>query len=99
MGKSLSKFDRRRMEESSVFRRKSFFCSRKHSQFARISKGEQLSLAHFNEVVKHHKKKVFSGCFSYSGVGSLVQIEGIMNSDKYIDARGGVEDTRLEAKA
>ena len=25
------------------------------------------------------------GCFSWNGVGSLVQIEGIMNSDKYIE--------------
>ena len=37
------------------------------------------------EVIKHQKKKMFCGCCSYSGVGSLVPIEGILNSDKYID--------------
>ena len=62
-----------------------FFIQGKHSQFVRISTCEQLSLAHFKEVVKHTPKKMFWVSLSYFALGSLVPIEGMMNSDKYAD--------------
>ena len=34
-----------------------FFVQGKHSRFARISRGEHLSSAHFNVVVKHPPKR------------------------------------------
>jgi len=39
------------------------------------------------------------GCFSWSGVDALVQIDGIMNGDKYIkiiNERSSCENERLE---
>jgi len=61
-----------------------FFVQENHIRFVRFRKGKQLSPAHFNEAVKH-LQKMFWASFSFSGVGSLMSIEGIMNSDKYID--------------
>ena len=57
----------------------------KHSQFVRKSAGEMLTSHHINESVKHPPKKMFWGGFTWKGVGSLVVIEGMMNTDKYID--------------
>ena len=62
-----------------------FFVQGKHSRFVRIRKGEQLSPAHFNEVRKDPQKKMICGSFSFSGVGSLMPTEGMMNLYKYID--------------
>ena len=77
--------DGRILEESLVFGRKSFFRSRKAQPIPRIGKGEHLSPAHFNVVVKQPRKKMFWGSISFSGVGSLMPIGGMMSSDKYID--------------
>ena len=81
MGKNTYKLDGRRLEESVFLNKTHFFVQGKHSQFARISKGEHLSLAHFNVVVKYPPKKMLWGSFSFSGVGSLMPIEGMMSSD------------------
>ena len=51
-----------------------FFVQGKHSQFVRISKGEQLSLAHFNEVVKHQTKSK-KRCF---GVVSVTLVSNLL---------------------
>jgi len=56
-----------------------FFVQGERSRSARIRKGEQLSPAHFNEVAKHSQNKMFWGDFRFSGVGSLMAIEGVMN--------------------
>ena len=62
-----------------------FLVRGKHSQFVRKSAGEMLTSHHINESVKHPPKKMFWGGFTWKGVGSLVPIEGMMNTDKYID--------------
>ena len=62
-----------------------FLVRGKHSQFVRKSAGEMLTSHHINESVKHPIKKMFWGGFTWKGVGSLVSIEGMMNTDKYID--------------
>jgi len=56
----------------------------KHSKFVRISKGEQLIPAHFNEVVKHPQKAVFCASSSFSEISPLMPIDGVMNLEKYI---------------
>ena len=55
------------------------------SQHVRISKGEPLKESLIDQAVKHSPKKMFWGCFSYYGVGPLKPVEGIMNSEKYLD--------------
>ena len=62
-----------------------FLVRGKHSQFVRKSAGEMLTSHHINESVKHPPKKMFWGGFTWKGVDSLVPIEGMMNTDKYID--------------
>ena len=62
-----------------------FLVRGKHSQFVRKSAGEMLTSHHINESVKHPPKKMFWEGFTWKGVGSLVPIEGMMNTDKYID--------------
>ena len=63
-----------------------FFVKGKHNQFVRKSAGERLSASHINHSVKHPQKKTFWGSFTWKGVGSLVPVEGMMNTDRYIDA-------------
>ena len=55
------------------------------SQHVRRSKGEPLKESHIDQTVKHPLKKMFWGCFSYYGVGPLKPVEGMMNSEKYLD--------------
>ena len=62
-----------------------FYVRGEHSRFVRRSIGESLNSHHVNQTVKHPQKKMFWGCFSYAGVGSLFPVEGMMNSDRYID--------------
>ena len=56
------------------------------SQHVQISKGEPLKKSHIDQAAKHSPKKMFSGCFSYYGVGPLKPVEGMMNSEKHLDA-------------
>ena len=62
-----------------------FFLRGQLSQFVRKSPGERLSAAHINQFVKHSKKKMFWGKFTRKGVGSLVAVEGTMNTERDID--------------
>ena len=63
-----------------------FFVKGKHNQFVRKSAGERLSASHINYSVKHSQKKTFWGRRrTWKGVGSLVPVEGMMNTDRYID--------------
>ena len=59
-----------------------FFVKGKQSRHVKISYGEKLSPCHFNQVVKHPLKKMLWGCCSFCGVGSLVPVDGMMNSDR-----------------
>ena len=56
----------------------------KDSEVSR-SPGEKLREVHVDQTVKHPEKKMFWGCFSYYGVGSLRPVEGMMRSAQYID--------------
>lgn len=60
-----------------------FLVQGQRSRFVRKSENEKLTTQHFDQTVKHPIKKMFWGCFSYKGTGSLVPIEGMMNSEKY----------------
>ena len=55
------------------------------SMFACRSLGEKLRDSHINQCVKHPQKKMFWGCFSYYGVGSLHPCVGMMRSPQYIE--------------
>lgn len=50
----------------------------------RRSDGEKISPNHIRQTVKHPVKKMFWGCFSFTGPKSLVPISGMMNSHTYI---------------
>lgn len=54
------------------------------SHFVRRSIGEPIRPEHLEQRVKHPEKVMFWGCFSHSGVGPLVKVEGMMNSKQYI---------------
>lgn len=71
-----------------------FLVQGQRSRFVRKSDNEKLTAAHIDQTVKHPLKKMFWGCFSYKGTGSLVPVEGIMNSEKYKD----LLEQRLEAE-
>ncbi len=62
-----------------------FLVQGKRSQYVRRSKGEPILDAHIEQYVKHPQKRMFWGCFSYKGVGSLYPVEGMMCADQYID--------------
>ena len=61
-----------------------FLVQGQHSQYVRRSKNEEIREDHMNQFVKNPQKRMFWGSFSYTGVGSLYPIEGIMNGDKYM---------------
>jgi len=56
------------------------FVQVQHIRFVRIRKGDQLSPAHFNEVIKLPRIKVLWGIFILSGVGSLMPIDDMITN-------------------
>ena len=62
-----------------------FVVGGKHVQYVRRSVGESVKPCHINQQVKHPAKKMFWGCFSFKGVGSLFPVQGMMKSDQYIE--------------
>lgn len=51
-----------------------------------VKPGEDLLDKNIKKTVKHGGGNIMVwGCFAWSGVGELAQIDGIMNADKYID--------------
>lgn len=72
-----------------------FLVQGQRSKFVRKAANESLTAAHINQTVKHPTKKMFWGCFSYSGTGTLIPIEGMMNSEKYKAMLGQRLDTEL----
>ena len=62
-----------------------FFVQRHRSQHVRRSPGEKVRGCHIDQCVKHTEKKMFWGCFSYAGAGSLHPIHGMMNSAHYVE--------------
>lgn len=73
-----------------------FYVQGQRSQHVRRSAGEKLTEDHIDQSVKHPEKKMFWGCFSYTGVGSLRPVEGMMRSPQYIDViqRNVIQDMR-----
>ena len=61
-----------------------FLIQGQRSQHVRRSIGEPIRECHIDQSVIHPQKKMFWGSFTYYGVGSLLPIEGMMNSEKYI---------------
>ena len=61
-----------------------FYVQGQRSQHVRRSPEEKVSEHHIDQAVKHPEKKMLWGSFSYSGVGSLRPIDGMMNSEKYV---------------
>lgn len=55
------------------------------SQYVRRSIGEPIRPGHIEQHVKHPEKKMFWGCFSDDGPGTLHPVTGMMNSDAYIE--------------
>ena len=62
-----------------------FLVQGQRSQHVRKFRDETPRNVHIDQSVKHPQKKMFCGCFSYNGVGGLLPVEGMMNSDKFID--------------
>lgn len=57
-------------------------------QFVRRADGESITPKHILQTVKHPEKKMFWGCFTYSGPGPLCPVTGMMNSSSYIQILG-----------
>ena len=55
------------------------------SQHVRRSQNEKIRNSHIDQRVKHPQKKMFWGCFSFYGIGSLHPVEGMMCSQQYIE--------------
>lgn len=55
-----------------------FIVRRKRSRYMRKNDNEKLTAPHIDQTVKHLLKMLWR-CFSYSGTGYLVSIEGGMN--------------------
>ena len=53
------------------------------SQVVRRNKGEPLRPGHIQQAPKYPPKKMFWGSFNAKGTGRLINVEGMMNSDKY----------------
>ena len=62
-----------------------FLVQGQRSQHVRRTKGEPIRQEHIEQHVKHPQKKMFWGCFSYNGVGSLSPVEGTMNANHYAE--------------
>ena len=61
-----------------------FFVQGFNPKFVCCSPNEKLCEEHFVQTVKHPDKKMFWGCFSINGAGSLIPVEGMMNSKAYL---------------
>ena len=61
------------------------FVQDQRSQHVRRSQNEKIRNAHIDQCVKHPQKKMFWGCFSFYGIGSLHPVEGMMRSQQYIE--------------
>jgi len=61
-----------------------FFVQGFNPKFVRCSPKEKLKEDHFVQTVKHPEKKMFWGCFSINGPGTLIPVEGMMNSKTYL---------------
>jgi hypothetical protein len=46
------------------------------------SQAEPRRNGHIQQTVKHPSEKMFCGCFTSTGTGSLIPIEAMMNSEK-----------------
>ena len=62
-----------------------FLVQGQKSRYVRKFVSEQLRSVHLDQNVKHPQKVMFWGSFCYSGVQELYRVEGMMNSDKYIN--------------
>ena len=56
------------------------FVQGQRSQHVRRSQNEKIRNAHIDQHVKHPQKKMYWGCFSFYGIGSLHPVEGMMRS-------------------
>ena len=56
-----------------------------NSRFFRRSEGKKVKPSHITQKVKHPLKKRFWGCFSFSEVGSLYSVQGMMKSDQSVE--------------
>lgn len=55
------------------------------SRFVRRSVGEPIRSQHVEQCIKHPDKQMFWGCFSYSSIGPLAAVNGMMCSNQYIN--------------
>lgn len=55
------------------------------ANFVRRGDSEPLRPEHVEQTVKHPLKQMFWGFFTANGTGSLVPVQGMMNSTKYIE--------------
>ena len=60
------------------------FVQGQRSQHVRRSQNEKIRNAYIDQRVKNPQKKMFRGCFSFYGIGSLHPLEGMMRSQQYI---------------
>ena len=75
-----------------------FLVQGQHSQHVRRSIKEPISECHIDQSVKYQKKKMLCGSFTYYGVGSLLPIEKMMNSKKYIQVMESMKKMKITVR-
>lgn len=69
-----------------MFTDESQFCVQgQRSQYVRRSRKEEITVAHMDQYQKHPQKRMYWGCMTYHGVGSISPIYGNMNALKYME--------------
>ncbi|GFT41219.1 zinc finger protein Gfi-1b [Trichonephila clavipes] len=83
LGQEISALDYTILEEGCIQRRNAFFEQEFPQRFVRPCGGEPIR-KHLIRAVKHPQKQMRWGYFTFRGPGSLVPVEGMMNSKQYI---------------
>ena len=83
MGTQIQKLDKRQDCRRVIFSDETHLLVQgQRSQHVRRSQNQKIRNAHINQRVKHPQKKMFWGCFSFYGIGSLHPVEGMMRSQQ-----------------
>ena len=61
-----------------------FTCEGKQARYVRRSRNESISEHHMVQRTKTAAKRMYWGCMTYHGVGSITPFHGTMDANKYM---------------